>query len=183
METAHYLQVLLAYQYNVHVGISRCGEPDFGHFMLHVEDRIQSRISEIWGVDIFMNRVNVSEFEPLEFVSVGVGPLSHNEDYVTKGKPADCLGDDLHFMAGRMEVVYPPLPPSSQTEFGIIKRFCTATPEPKEADIRRLCKTFKSKSNGRDIFPKLPSMVKPAVKRWKLNQKIEMLKLQSGASF
>ena len=43
VEMSHYLQVLLAYFYNISIGIERCGEPDFGHFMLHLEDRIQIR--------------------------------------------------------------------------------------------------------------------------------------------
>ena len=67
VETFHYLQVLLAYFYNISAGINRCGEPDFGHFMLHLEDRIQIRMQQIWAVDLFTNRINVLEHEPLDF--------------------------------------------------------------------------------------------------------------------
>ena len=183
IETSHYLLVNLAYQYNVNAGVARCGEPDFGHFLLHVEDRIQIRIQEIWGVNIFTNRINVSQFQPLDFVAVGVGPLTHNEKYVEKGKPAAYLNDDLKFGAEKMGVVYPPMPPSTKAELGMIKRFCGETPQPKEVDVQRLCATFKSRSNGVDILPKIPSMVKPAVKKWIVNQRIEMLKLQSGKSY
>ena len=163
--------------------MTRCGEPDFGHFSLHLEDRIQTRIEETWGVNVFANRINVSEFEPLDFIAVGVGPLTHNESYVKKGKPAECLNNDLQFAAEKMGVVYPPMPPSTKTEFGMIKRFCSDTPQPKEADVQSLCRTFNSRSNGIDILPKIPTMVKPAIKQWVLNQKIEVLKLQSGKSY
>ena len=39
---------------------------------------------------------------------------------------------------------------------------------------------FKAKSNGKDVWPKLPTMIKPAIERWKINQQIALLKLQSG---
>ena len=55
IETAHYLQVILAYCYLISDVINRCQEPDFGHFMLHLEDRIQCRMQEIWSVDLFTN--------------------------------------------------------------------------------------------------------------------------------
>ena len=53
VESAHYLQVILAYFYNVNAGIRRCDEPDFGHPMLDLEDRIQSRIADIWELLFF----------------------------------------------------------------------------------------------------------------------------------
>ncbi len=162
---------------------NRCGEPDFGHFMLNYEDRIQSRIQEIWGVELFPNRVNVSEFEPVDFVAVGVGPLSHDTDFVQEGEAAECLLNDAYFMATKMGVVYPPLPPLTEREFGMIKAFCSNNPQPNEEDIRNLCKTFKARANGKDIFPKLPSMIKPAIKRWKINQAMALLKLQAGESY
>lgn len=183
IETSHYLQVILAYMYTINAGINRCGEPDFGHFMLHLEDRIQTRMQQIWGVDLFTNRINISEHKPLDFVAVGVGPLSHDEKYVTKGQPADSLENDLKFMAERMRVKYPPLPPSSEKEFGMIKRFCSENPQPKEADIQRLCRIFKSQSDGVDVFPKLPSMIRPSVKRWKINQQQVLLRLQTRDSY
>jgi hypothetical protein len=46
--------------------------------MLHLEDRIQLGVQEIVG--LFPNRINISNVEPLDFVAVGVGPLSHNKD-------------------------------------------------------------------------------------------------------
>ena len=182
-EMAHYVQVVLAYLYTVNAGTHRCGEPDFGHFMLNYEDRIQAGIQELWGVDLFPNRVNVSEFEPVNFVAVGIGPLSHEAEFVEVGEAANCLLNDAHFMATKMGVVYPPLPPCMEREFGMIKSFCSSTPQPKENDIRRLCETFKAKANGIDIFPKLPTMIRPSIKRWKVNQAMALLKLQAGESY
>ena len=73
VELAHYLQVILAYSwYNVNTGIKCCSKPDFGQSMLHLEDRIQTRMTGIWGKDLFSNRTNVSQFNPLIFSSVGV---------------------------------------------------------------------------------------------------------------
>ena len=46
-ETGHCLQVTLSYLYLVSAGIKRCGEPDCGHFMLHLEDRPQTKIQQI----------------------------------------------------------------------------------------------------------------------------------------
>lgn len=65
----------------------------------------------------------------------------------------------------------------------MIKAFCAQHPQPKKADIETLCVQFKSKSNGEKIWPKLPSMIKPAIEIWKINQRIELLKLQSGRSY
>ena len=187
VETAHYVHVILAYLYLVSAGVNRCNEPDFGHFLLHLEDRIQGRMRDLWEVDLFTNRVNLSEHERVDFVAVGVGPLSHDSKYVAVlgpgERPAEGMSKDLQFMAKRMRVTIPPLPPSSPQEFAMIKTFCSQSPQPKEADIQRLCRTFKAQSNGTTIFPKLPSLVKPAIKRWKLNQKIELLRLQSGDAY
>lgn len=129
---------------------------------------------------LFTNRINVLEHKPLDFVAVGVGPLSLDEKYVTKGEPAGGLDDDLNFMAEQSGFLLPPLPPTTKREFGMIKNFCKRHPQPKTVDIQRQCMVFKSKANGKDIFPKLPTMIKPAIKRWKVNSKIALLKLQCG---
>ena len=185
VESAHYLQVILAYFYNVNAGIRRCDEPDFGHPMLDLEDRIQSRIADIWGVIVFPNRVNVSEYKPLDFTSVGVAPLSFDERYVDKGEPGKNLkvGSGMWFLAKRHGVQYPPLPPHSKEEFAMIRKFCAEHPNPKTADIQQLCMDFKAKANGTTINTKLPTMVTPAIKRWKINQQAELLRLQTKESF
>ena len=173
----------LAYQYLVNNRIRRCGEPDFGHFMLNLEDRIQEKIRQLWGVDPFPSRINMSEHSPLDFISVGVGPLSLNKDYVTVGEPGKDLKDGLYFMAKQMKVKYPPLPPSTPKEFAMIKKFCTDHPQPKQIDIKKLCKRFNNESNGTTIFPKLLPMVNPWLKKWKVNQLREALALKAGKSY
>ena len=183
VEMSHYLHVILAYKYLISAGINRCGEPDFGHGELHLEDRIQTRILEIWGILLFPHRINVSQFRPLDFVAWGLGPLTFDPEFVEKGNPADHLGGDLHFMAKRMGVKYPPLPPFTISEFSMIKEFCHTHPGQKTVDIVNLCKKFKQLSDGKTIFPKLPSMIKPAIKRWKVNQEIQVLELQVKGSY
>ena len=71
----------------------------------------------------------------MDFVAVGVGPSSHDEKFVTNEQPADGLSDDLHFVAERMGVNYPPLPPSTIEELAMIKSFCSRHPQPKKAAI------------------------------------------------
>ena len=88
IEISHYLELLLAYFYNISVDTSRCDKPDFGHFMLQLE---QLRIQHLWGVNIFQNCINLLEHEPLDSGAVGVGILSFENHYVTKGEPADGL--------------------------------------------------------------------------------------------
>ena len=65
----------------------------------------------------------------------------------------------------------------------MIREFCKEHPKPSRTDVQGLCKSFKAKSNGVDIFPKLPTMISPAIKRWKINQSIVLLKLQAGNSY
>ena len=135
IEISHYLQLILAYFYNISVDTSRCDEPDFGHFMLHLEDQIQLRIQYLWGVNIFKNHINLPEHEPLDFMAVGVGILSFDDHYVIKRDPEDGLTNDHHFAARRMYVKHPPWSPSSKQEFGMIKLFLVNDPWPKETDI------------------------------------------------
>ena len=182
-EMAHMLHVILCYRYHVSAGINRLGESDFGHSELHLEDRIQMRILDIWGVLLFPNRTNVSQFKPLDFVAWGLGPLSFDPRFVEKGAPADHLKGDLLFMAKRMEVKYPPLPPCTEQEFGMIKNFCASHPGQTTVEIERFCETFRQKSDGKSVFPKLPTMIKPAIKRWAINQEIKMLRMRVGNSY
>jgi hypothetical protein len=67
--------------------------------MIHLEDRIQSGILSIWGVLIHPNQVNISEFSSINFVCVGVGPLSFDSKYVKKGTPVSHIHGGVKFMA------------------------------------------------------------------------------------
>ena len=42
---------------------------------------------------------------------------------------------------------------------------------------------FKVSANGVDNFCKVPSMLKPALNRWEINQQRELLKLKSGNDY
>ncbi len=98
-------------------------------------------------------------------MTVDVGPLTFNGDYVEQGSPMECLKGDVKFMSKRMKIKCPPLPPSTKKEFGMIKRFCATCTQAKQKDIQDICRSFKYGANSVDIFPKLPSMIKPSVKR------------------
>jgi hypothetical protein len=39
---------------------------------------------------------------------------------------------------------------------------------------------FKNSANGVDIFCKVPTMIKPAINKWEIDQQREFLKLKSG---
>ena len=65
----------------------------------------------------------------------------------------------------------------------MIKSFLKEHPWHKQSDIKRLCKIFKAQSNGTDIWPKLPTMVKLAIEKFKINQQIELLGLRSGQAY
>jgi hypothetical protein len=109
-------------------------------------------------VSLFPNQINISNVEPLDFVAVGVGPLSHNKDYVDVGEPSDNVRNDMKFLATHQRVKYPLLPVSTTAEYGIIKEFCLKYPRPKTPDIQCLCKMFKVSANGVDIFCKVPTI-------------------------
>ena len=49
-----------------------------------------------------------------------------------------------------------------------------------QSDIRQLCKHFLAKS---DIFPKLPTLIKPGMKRWEINEAIRLLGLETEEAF
>ena len=170
--------------YLVNGSVRRGNEPDFGHWRLDIEDRIQSKILKIWNVTVFPRRVNVSEFEPIDFVAVGIGPLNFNPDFVKKSEtPHEALSGGLKFLARQMKVDIPPLPLSTPAEFSMLKEFCSQHPQPTTEDITNLCKHFLAKSNGMTIFPKLPSLIRPGIKRWEINETIRLLGLETEEGF
>ena len=102
-----------------------------------------------------------------------MGHLSFDENYVNMAdQPSSLLSGGLKWMASKMKVDLPPLPPSSAAKFATIKDFMTIHPQPATKDIIELCKVFLQKSNSKTIFPKLTLVIKPAIKRWTINQKI-----------
>lgn len=99
-EVARYLIVLLAFRYNISTGISRCNHPDHGHMYLNLIDRIQICTQQLHNILLYPNHPNVSLFKPVKnFVAVGIGPLSYNEDYVDIGLPHKELKGEVKFIA------------------------------------------------------------------------------------
>lgn len=173
-ETAHMLLLLVCYEYNVKSMIRRCGGYDFGHSELHLIDRLQIRIREIFNVHMFPGHKNVLEFKADDkFVSVGIGPLCYNNEYVEIGKPASHFKGDMKFIAVRMGLKYPLMHMGSQDEIKIFTNFMTDH-APTEANFRKLAKIFRQRADGITIFPKLPSMLKAYYKRWEQNRKIKV---------
>ena len=67
-------------------------------------------------------------------------------------------------MAKKMRLLYHVPPPVTKKEFGMIKGFLKNYPQPKEYDIKRLRKMFKAAADGGEVFPKIPPLIKSAVK-------------------
>ena len=111
-EIGHYILVLLSYRYNVSAGIKRSGDTNFGHPYLHIIDRIQIRIQQIYDVLVYENYLNLSlQLSNESFTSVGLRELHYPELYVAKGEPyARIMHRDVLFMAKKMKLVMPPLP-------------------------------------------------------------------------
>ena len=42
---------------------------------------------------------------------------------------------------------------------------------------------FKAAADGVEVFPNIPSLIKPAVKKWKLNQETVLLRVLAGDSY
>ena len=128
--------------------------------------------------------MNISSFKPIEgFTAVGVGPLSFDERFVTKGEPLKVLKGGLRFMAQRMKVSCPPMPVSTKVEHHMLNTFLSHHPKYKKKDLVELCKDFHRKSNGKTIFPKLVSLLSPAIERWKINQQTIRIGLQTQEGF
>jgi hypothetical protein len=168
--TGHMMLTLTCYRYNVKSGIRRCGAHDFGHCELHLIDRIQDRMQEIFNILVWPMHKNFSHFRGKpDFVSVGIGPLSYDEQYVTLSDyPHPNLRGDLFFMAKQMQLLYPLLHVGSISEIRIFTEFMLEN-RPTMANFKLLAKAFKDKANGIDIFPKLPSMLKSYYNQWEKN--------------
>ena len=49
-EVGHYILVLLSYRYNISTSISRCGCINFGMPYMHIIDRLQIRVQQIYNI-------------------------------------------------------------------------------------------------------------------------------------
>ena len=64
VEMAHYHHVLLVFMYLVNGNVRQHCGPDFGDWMLDIEDRIQKQNQMIWNDGVLPQRTNGSEFKP-----------------------------------------------------------------------------------------------------------------------
>ena len=177
-EVSHYLLVLLCYRYNVQTGIRRYSKTNFNHPYLQYIDRIQRIINELYNIEIYTNHINISMFKAKEdFVSVGIGPLSYSDKYLKFGNPKEILkGDDL-FIAKRMKVYTAPMPVSSKEEIKIFNHWMKTNPSPTDSTRRSLAELYLSLTDGKVIFPKLPSMIKSYKSKWTINSLIKAAEL------
>ena len=95
-------------------------------------------------------------------------------------QPPPLLSGGLKWLAAKMKVDLPPLPPSSTVEFTTIKDFMMRYPQPVTKDIEEV---FLQKSNSKTLFPKLILVIRPAIKIWTINQRIKLLGLRTKAGF
>ena len=65
------------------------------------------------------------------------------------------------------------------------KDFCARHSQPKtdHVIVIALCKLFLEKSDGIKIFTKFPSLIRPSIKRWEINEAIRLLGLQTEEGF
>ena len=173
-KTAHVLLVLICYRYNVMTKIRGCGQPDFGHFELHYIDRIQNRVREIFNILAWPRYENQSVFHGKpDMVSVGIGPMTYNQRYVEHASEPDAnLTGDRRFMAKQMKLRYPILHIGSRQEIRIFNDFMKEN-NATEANFQKLAEIYKNAANGKDVFYKLPNMLKSYSKTWGKNSELK----------
>ena len=68
-----------------------------------------------------------------------------------------------------MGLKYPLLHVGSQKDIQIFREFMTEHPTASAKTFDTLARLFKEKSDGKDVFPKLPTMLKSYYKTWEKN--------------
>ena len=171
-ETGHMMLLLTCYRFNVKSQIRRCGAYDFGHYELHIIDRIQNRVKELFNIVVWLRHKNMLYFQgKKDFILVGIGPLCYDSQYIhLSDTPANVLKGDYYFIAKQMGLLYPLLHIGSREEIYIFTNFMMQCP-PKATmkDFEELARIFKTKVDGIRIFPKLPTMLKSYFKSWERN--------------
>ena len=155
--------------------IRRCGGHNFGHSELYLIDLIQKRVQELYNVLIWPKHKNVMDFKGKpNFISVGIGPLCFDEKYVEfADEPAAHLIGDLHFVAKQQGLKYPLHQVNTEREIKMYNNFMASVSKPTKALYEEWAQEYKKKSNGIDVFPKLPSMLKAYEKKWEKNMAIK----------
>jgi len=97
---------------------------------------------------------------------------------VDTGEPMPHFKGDLKFLAERMKLKCPPLPLSTKQEHLINNGYLKSHPQPATKNWDELAQIFKNITNGKTVFPKLPSMLKRYYDQWSKNQSIKMIGMQ-----
>ena len=175
-KTAHYLLVNLSHRYNVNAGIRRLNQINFGHPYTQIIDRLQILYDRVLGVTIYPSHMNTTHYNlDSDFVAVGIGPVSLDEQFVKKGPPMSCLKSDIKFIAEQMGVNCPPLPVAGRTETKIFHQFMRDNPSMNRSSTTgwdTLAKQYLKETDGVSVFPKLPSMLRAHFTDWKRNELI-----------
>jgi hypothetical protein len=99
------------------------------------------------------------------------------------GMPLANMSSDLTFTASQLGVSVPPLPFSTKEEFQLFARQMKENPSPTKTRIQEMAPQYRDLSNGATITPKIPSMVKTHLERWKANQRIRQLRDSTRDNF
>ena len=183
-QTGHYLMIEVAYRYNVKIGIRRCNAHDFGHCHLHLIDRVDLLVQEIYGVELYPRHKNMLLFEGIQnVISVGITPLVCDERFVMRGPPDNRLRGEKLFEAKRQGVVCSPFPIAHKVEYKMLNTFMLQHPKPSRAQIDSLCIQFLNKTDCKEVFPKLPSMIVSALKTARESHMIRQLETQMKDPF
>lgn len=97
---------------------------------------------------------NVANFKPVDFVSVGIGPLHYDTKFVENREPHKRLTNDIKFLAERMRARMPPLMVSHKDKIKKIINFMTNHPRMTPNLQNSLCEVIKEKANDASIFSK-----------------------------
>ena len=123
-QTAHYLLVYFAYQFNIETGIWCCGDYNFSIYELEIIDQVQMNVQELYNVLIWPSHKNISILQDKSnFISVGICHLTYSPRFVEVGNPSKNLKGDLKFIASQMNEKYPILSISSKEEVAICREF------------------------------------------------------------
>ena len=178
----HILTALRSFRYNISVGIGICGEPDFGTDQHEVVDITQKWFMKLFGIFAWPAHKNLLDFDGINFISVGIGPLPHDEELVTKGESKEHLSSDYKFMCQNMGVNLAPLPISTVEEHKRFNKFMNNISSknfvPTFNDYKRLGIDFLNVSNGKNIFPKTINMLQKHYKKWQMNRQIKLFSIK-----
>ena len=84
-KVAHCILLLLSFHYNIATEIKCSFGLNFDHAKLYYIDWLQHWVQEIFGATIYLNHRNVLKFNPIDFVSLGIGLLHYLSDYIDHG--------------------------------------------------------------------------------------------------